>query len=45
MAMITNGMTLIKISAYWQTLVTGALLVFACSLEYVRNRLKASLNS
>lgn len=45
MAMITNGMTLIKVSAYWQTLVTGALLVFACSLEYVRNRLKASLNN
>ena len=44
MAMITNGMTLIKISAYWQTLVTGALLIIACSLEYVRNRLKSSLN-
>lgn len=44
MAMITNGMTLIKISAYWQTMVTGALLIFACSLEYVRNRLKDSLN-
>lgn len=45
MAMITNGMTLIKISAYWQTLVTGALLIFACSLEYVRNRLKSSLTN
>lgn len=45
MAMITNGMTLIKISAYWQTLVTGALLIFACSLEYVRNYLKLKLNS
>lgn len=45
MAMITNGMTLIKISATWQTLVTGAILILACSLEYVRNRLKASLNS
>ena len=45
MAMITNGMTLIKISAYWQTLVTGALLVFACSLEYLRNKLKASLTN
>ncbi len=44
MAMITNGMTLIKISAYWQTLVTGALLIFACSLEFVRNRLKNSLD-
>ena len=44
MAMITNGMTLIKVSAYWQTLVTGALLIFACALEFVRNRLKASLN-
>ena len=45
MALITNGMTLIKISATWQTLVTGAILILACSLEYVRNRLKASLNS
>lgn len=43
MAMITNGMTLIKVSAYWQTFVTGALLIFACSLEYVRNELKSSL--
>lgn len=43
MAMITNGMTLVKISAYWQPLVTGALLIFACSLEFIRNRLKASL--
>ncbi len=43
MAMITNGMTLIKVSAYWQTFVTGALLIFACSLEYLRNQLKASL--
>ena len=45
MAMITNGMTLIKISAYWQTLVTGALLVFACSLEFLRNKLKATLTN
>ncbi len=45
MAMITNGMTMIKISATWQTLVTGAILIIACSLEYVRNRLKASLNN
>ena len=45
MALITNGMSLIKISATWQTLVTGAILILACSLEYVRNRLKASLNS
>ena len=45
MALITNGMTLIKISATWQTLVTGAILILACSLEYVRKRLKASLNS
>ena len=45
MAMMTNGMTLIKISATWQTLVTGVILILACSLEYVRNRLKASLNS
>lgn len=45
MALITNGMTLIKISATWQTMVTGAILILACSLEYLRNSLKASLNS
>ena len=45
MAMITNGMTLIGISAYWQTAVTGAILIFACSLEYFRNYLKAKLGS
>lgn len=45
MAMITNGMTLIKISAYWQTTVTGALLIFACSLEFLRNYLKKKLGS
>ena len=43
MAMITNGMTLIKISAYWQTMVTGILLIFACSLEYIRKYFKAKL--
>lgn len=45
MAMMTNGMTLIKISATWQTMVTGIILIFACSLEFVRVYLKASLNS
>ena len=33
MAMISNGMTLIKIDAYWQQLVIGLVLIFACSLE------------
>ena len=32
--MISNGMTLIKIDAYWQQLVIGLVLIFACSLEY-----------
>lgn len=45
MAMITNGMTLIKISAYWQTMVTGILLIFACSLEYLRKYLKTKLTN
>ncbi len=44
MAMISNGMTLVKIDAYWQQLVIGLVLIFACSLEYVRNRIRASLN-
>ncbi len=44
MAMISNGMTLIKIDAYWQQLVIGLVLIFACSLEYVRNRIRVSLN-
>lgn len=44
MAMISNGMTLIKIDAYWQQLVIGLVLIFACSLEYLRNRIRASLN-
>ena len=44
MAMISNGMTLIKVDAYWQQLVIGLVLIFACSLEYLRNRIRASLN-
>lgn len=44
MAMISNGMTLIKVDAYWQQLVIGLVLVFACSLEFLRNRIRASLN-
>ena len=44
MAMISNGMTLVKIDAYWQQLVIGLVLIFACSLEYVRNRIRISLN-
>lgn len=40
MAMITNGMTLVKISANWQLLVTGAILIVACSLEFLRTALK-----
>lgn len=44
MAMISNGMTLIKVDAYWQMLVIGLVLIFACSLEYLRNRIRLSLN-
>lgn len=44
MAMISNGMTLIKVDAYWQQLVIGLVLIFACSLEYLRNRIRLSLN-
>lgn len=40
MAMITNGMTMIKVSAYWQQLVMGIVLVLACSLDQLRLRLK-----
>ncbi len=44
MAMIANGMTLIHVDAYWQQMVIGIVLVFACSLEYVRNRIRLSMN-
>lgn len=44
MAMISNGMTLIHVDAYWQQMVIGIVLIFACSLEYVRNRVRLSLN-
>jgi len=44
MAMVSNGMTLIKVDAYWQQLVIGLVMVFACSLEYIRNRIRLRLN-
>ncbi len=44
MAMISNGMTLIHVDAYWQQMVIGLVLIFACSLEFVRNRIRASMN-
>ncbi len=40
MAMISNGMTIIQISSYWQQLVLGIVLLLACSLEYFRIRFK-----
>jgi ribose/xylose/arabinose/galactoside ABC-type transport system permease subunit len=40
MTTITNGMTLIKISPFWQQLATGIVLLLACSLDQLRNRLK-----
>jgi len=44
MALITNGMTLIKISAYWQVMVTGIMLLIACSLDYIRKLVKTKLS-
>jgi len=40
MAMITNGMTMIRISAYWQQLIMGIILVLACSLDQIRQRVR-----
>lgn len=40
MAMISNGMTIVKISSYWQQLVLGIVLLLACSLDYFRTSLK-----
>ncbi len=40
MAMISNGMTIIKVSSYWQQLVLGIVLLLACSLDYFRTHLK-----
>lgn len=40
MTIISNGMTMIKISPYWQQLVMGFVLVLACSLDQLRINLK-----
>ncbi len=40
MAAISNGMTLVKVSPFWQQLVLGIVLLLACSLDHVRGRLK-----
>jgi ABC-type xylose transport system permease subunit len=40
MTVITNGMTMIKVSAYWQQLVLGLVLVLACALDQLRLRFK-----
>ena len=40
MAAISNGMTLIKVSPFWQQLVLGIVLLLACSLDHIRGRLK-----
>ena len=40
MTTISNGMTLIRISPFWQQLVLGIVLLIACSLDFVRSRLK-----
>lgn len=40
MNMITNGMTLIKISPYYQGIVIGCIIIFAVSLDQARANLK-----
>jgi ribose transport system permease protein len=40
MAVISNGMTLIKVSPFWQQLVLGIVLLIACSLDTLRDYLK-----
>jgi ribose/xylose/arabinose/galactoside ABC-type transport system permease subunit len=40
MAMISNGMTLIKVSPFWQQLVLGIVLLIACSLDNLRDFLR-----
>ena len=40
MALITNGMTMIKVSSYWQQLVLGIVLLLACSLDFFRTHFK-----
>jgi ribose/xylose/arabinose/galactoside ABC-type transport system permease subunit len=40
MATISNGMTLIKVSPFWQQMVMGIVLLLACSIDQIRTRLK-----
>jgi ribose/xylose/arabinose/galactoside ABC-type transport system permease subunit len=40
MTMIANGMTLTRVSPYWQQLVMGLVLLLACSLDQARMRMK-----
>jgi ribose/xylose/arabinose/galactoside ABC-type transport system permease subunit len=40
MTTVANGMTLIRISPFWQQLVLGIVLLAACSMDYLRSRLK-----
>ncbi len=40
MATISNGMTLIRVSPFWQQLVLGIVLLLACSLDNLRDFLK-----
>ena len=40
MATISNGMTLVKISPFWQQLILGIVLLLACSLDNLRDSLK-----
>ncbi|NLE20948.1 MAG: ABC transporter permease [Clostridiales bacterium] len=40
MTTVANGMTLIRISPFWQQLVLGVVLLAACSMDYVRNQFR-----
>lgn len=40
MTTVANGMTLIRISPFWQQLVLGIVLLVACSMDYLRNQFK-----
>ena len=40
MTTVANGMTLIRISPFWQQLVLGLVLLVACSMDYLRNQFK-----
>ena len=38
MTVLTNAMVLLRISAYWQNIVVGAIIIFAVSVDTFRRR-------